>query len=169
MTAASTPDRCRVLRHRGHRPEGRQQVLEGDLLAQRHLDDEHHVQPAFTRRLGRVERDRAGGDEVAQPLAGEGGPLAVLVEEQALAPGPAGGEGVARVVDHGGAGALAGGDDRQHGRVALVGLVVEDHRVELGDALLRDRQEGRLGADEDVRVAADEERARRARPTSRDR
>lgn len=37
---------------------------------------------------------------------------------------PAGREGVSRVVDDGGAASLAGRHDRQHGWVALIGLLV---------------------------------------------
>ena len=87
------------------------------------------------------------------PLSGEAGSFAVLVEEQPLAPGISGGETIPQVVDHRGAGAFPGGDDGQHGRVALVGLVVEDHRVELSLTLLGDGEKCGLGADQHMRVA----------------
>ena len=60
-----------------------------------------------------------------------------LVEEQALPPGEAGGKGVTDVVDDGGARPLSRGDNSENGRIALVGLIVEDHGIESRLAMLR--------------------------------
>ena len=58
----------------------------------------------------------------------------------------------AHVVDHRGTGAFPGGDDGQHRRITLVGLVVEDHRVEFCLTELRDWQESCLGTGQDMRI-----------------
>jgi hypothetical protein len=89
---------------------------------------------------------------------GEGGPLAVGVEEERLAH-------VAKVVlDHLDRGALAGGQDGQHGRVAGARLVIVDDRGEGGLARLGDGQEAGLGAHQHVAVAARPEALLLTRP-----
>jgi hypothetical protein len=141
------------------------------LLLERHLDQEHHVEPGLAPRLGGLRAGRPGPagaallDEVAEALAGEGRPLAILVEEEPLAPGPtASREGVPVVVDDRGAGSLPGRQDREHRRIALRRLVVEEDRVEGRQALLGDGKETSLGADQDMGIAGRQQRGALALP-----
>ena len=113
-----------------------EQALHGVLLFERYLDEQDHVQAGLSSRFGRAPSGPLLPFEVvARALPGEASAFPILVEEQALTPGEAGREGIADVVNDGRAGTLAGGHDDQDSRIALIGLVVEDHRVELGFAL----------------------------------
>ena len=103
-------------------------------MFQRNLDEEHEIQGGGGGWLGLgsgVVRGARRG-EVRLPAAGQAGPLTTGVEEQSLTPGTAVGERIARVVDHGDAGALRGGEDGEHGRVSLNRLVVEEDWIEGG-------------------------------------
>ena len=111
----------------------------------------HLIFPALI--LGGIGFVAVVSQKFAFSLAGQTGPFAVLVEEQPLPPSAASIKPIAGVVDHRDTCAFSCRQDRQDCGIASLRLVVEQYRIELSDALLRDRQEARLGADQDVGIA----------------
>ena len=146
------PRRAPCVHRRRSRAARRLAVLE------RHLDQHQHVRVLAEALRDFAVRGHALRLDVGQALRDQRRLLAALLKYSRW-PQVSPPMRVARVVDDRHARALARDEDRQHGGVLLRRLVVEDHRPERRLALLRDRQERVLRADERVRVALREQRA----------
>jgi hypothetical protein len=126
------------------------------VVLERDLHEEEDVGALLERALVILRlRPALRGDallDVALPLRRERRALSVVVEVELLAPACRG-DVFALVLDHLHARALSGDEEREDRRRPRRRLVVEEHRVELRLARLRDREEHGLRAHEEMRVA----------------